>query len=51
MKNSDVFGSVNQVFLDTAPIIYYLEKTSDFAEVALLIQYLNCEYLRKNIVN
>ncbi len=37
MKISDAFGGVNKVFLDTAPVIYYLEKTSGFAEVAYSI--------------
>lgn len=34
MKISDAFGGINKVFLDTAPVIYYVEGTSGFAEVA-----------------
>ncbi|MGL5942118.1 MAG: type II toxin-antitoxin system VapC family toxin [Waterburya sp.] len=31
MKN--VFQSVSQVFLDTAPVIYYIEASEGFAEI------------------
>jgi hypothetical protein len=34
MKISDAFQGINKVFLDTAPVVYYIEGTSEFAKVA-----------------
>ncbi len=34
MKLSDAFQGVNKVFLDTSPVIYYVEAVPAFAEVA-----------------
>jgi predicted nucleic acid-binding protein len=37
MKISDAFGEINKVFLDTAPVIYYVEATPGFTEVTRLV--------------
>jgi predicted nucleic acid-binding protein len=37
MKISDAFGGINKVFLDTALVIYYVEATPGFTEVARLV--------------
>jgi predicted nucleic acid-binding protein len=34
MNIIDAFGGVTRVFLDTAPVIYYVEATPGFAELA-----------------
>jgi hypothetical protein len=34
MKISDAFQGINKVFLDTAPVIYYVEATPRYAFVA-----------------
>ncbi len=34
MKISDALQGINKIFLDTAPVVYYVEGTSGFAPVA-----------------
>ena len=34
MKIGDAFQGINKVFLDTAPVIYYVEATPGYAVVA-----------------
>jgi hypothetical protein len=33
MKISDAFSGISKVFLDTAPVVYYVEETPVFGEV------------------
>jgi predicted nucleic acid-binding protein len=41
MKIGDAFQGINKVFLDTAPVIYYVEATPGYAVVAPVFQLLS----------